>query len=191
MYYLGLICMAIVLFILHSAFAFAINPIFLAKNFFSNLFVMQNGFDLKVYFPYAFGLTFAFAITAIMDLLQKSDKYFWKFAFSVASMELIGIALLVFPNHSPLWTAISGIYYGFYLFLAIIFYFYIKPDAKELQKIAVQNSREKVSTNANKKSENNAKVLQMTSEGMTPQQIANDLEIDLSTVYRIKKKNNV
>jgi len=59
--------MAIVLFILHSAFAFAINPIFLAKDFFSNLFVMQNGFDLKVYFPYAFGLTFAFAITAIID----------------------------------------------------------------------------------------------------------------------------
>jgi hypothetical protein len=183
--------MAIVLFILHSAFSFAINPIFLAKDFFSNLFVLQNGFDLKVYFPYAFGLTFAFAITAIMDLLQKLDKYFWTFAFSVATMELIGIALLVFPNHSPLWATISGIYYGFYLFLAIIFYFYIKPEkenAKDLQKIAMPISREKSNANANDKSEKNAKAVQMIIEGLTPVQIANDLNIDLSTVYRIKKK---
>jgi hypothetical protein len=299
--------MAIVLFILHSAFAFAINPIFLAKDFFSNLFVLQNGFDLKVYFPYAFGLTFAFAITAIMDLLQKSDKYFWTFAFSVATMELIGIALLVFPNHSPLWVAVSGFYYGFYLFLAIIFYFHVKPikidnaeiesveqkiinssvyerninvylylirlynDNEEFLKIGitnypenrylefkkvgykideifrwqyknrtkvfdverkchnefaffkytplnkfggftecfsidllskiddinefVQNCKNEISDKklqiVTKREQNNAKVLQMISEGIPLQQIAKDLEIDLSTVYRIKKKNNV
>jgi len=109
-------------------------------------------------------------------------------------MELIGIALLVFPNHSQLWIAISGVYYGFYLFLAIIFYFYIKPEkenAKDLQKNAMQISREKPNANANKKCKNNAKVLQMITEGFALQQIANDLEIDLSTVYRIKNKNNV
>lgn len=136
LYYFGLSCIAITLFILHTAFAYSLLPLFLADRYFKNLFVLQNGFDAKVYVPYIFGLTFAIAIVAIMDILQRNDAKFWKFAISVASMELIGIALLCYPLHGNIWLAISGFYYGFYLFLAIIFYFYVKPERTEKEVIA-------------------------------------------------------
>jgi hypothetical protein len=136
LYYFGLSCIAITLFILHTAFAYSLLPLFLADKYFKNLFVLQNGFDAKVYVPYIFGLTFAIAIVAIMDILQRNDAKFWKFAISVASMELIGIALLCYPLHGDIWLAISGFYYGIYLFLAIIFYFYVKPERTEKEVIA-------------------------------------------------------
>jgi hypothetical protein len=43
LYYLGLALVASLLFVLHSAFAFSLIPIFLAVDYFKDLFVLQNG----------------------------------------------------------------------------------------------------------------------------------------------------
>lgn len=186
LYYSGLFWMAIMLFILHSAFAYSIIPIFLALDFFRELFLLPNGLDLKLFFPYVFGATFAFAISAIMALLDKHDVKFWKFAKTVALLELIGIVLIVYPEHGNIWTIISGLYYGAYLYFAVIFYFYIKPDAK------IENAKENanVQKTANAKNKNVANVMQMRKENKEPQEIAELLNINLSTVYRIIKKHD-
>jgi len=199
LYYFGLSCIAITLFILHTAFAYSLLPLFLADKYFKNLFVLQNGFDAKVYVPYIFGLTFAIAIVAIMDILQRNDTKFWKFAISVASMELIGIALLCYPLHGDIWLAISGFYYGFYLFLAIIFYFYVKPENQEKQEIAeplqntLQRNAIKIPIDANMEIINNAsereifikKVKELHLQGMQQKEIALQVGVHASTVSRI------
>ena len=140
LYFVGLSFVMILLFILHSAFAFALLPIFLANDFFAKLFVFF-AIDFKIVIPYIFGAVFAIAIGAIMRYLNRKDEYFWKFVYSIAALELSGVALLCFPSHDLVWLAISGLYYGVYLFILIVFYFYIKPDetsiiAQELQTIA-------------------------------------------------------
>lgn len=231
LYYLGLICISLMLFVLHSAFAYAINPLFLAQDFFYDLFLFA-GIDFKMYFPYVFGATFALAISAIMSLMQKGDKRFWLFAFAVATMELVGIALLVFPSHGSVWLAIAGIYYGIYLFIAILFYFYIKPDkhssdgkynvSKEfadlfvddlandlgVPKKVMQSVRDKdykgiasavhqplidrttTPPLGSSSGKNNGKVMELYSNGAKPSEIAKELQVNASTVYRIIKKNS-
>ena len=109
LYYFGLAIVALWLFIMHSAFSYSLNPIFLANDFFTDLFMLQNGYDLKRYFPYVFGSVFAIAIAAIMAIMAKKDKHFWKFAITVATLELVGIGMLCLPDHGRRWVILSAI----------------------------------------------------------------------------------
>lgn len=189
-YYSGLTLIAIWLFILHSAFAYSLNPIFLAGEFFKDLFALQNGYDLKIYFPYVFGAVFAIAIAAMMALIRKSDKHFWKFAHSVALMELIGMVMLCFPDHGDKWAIISAVYYGIYSYLVIIFYAYAKEDIAESQKVAVAKVARQNANATRTRNKNDEKVMQLNKEGASPLDIAAQLSINKSTVYRIINKHS-
>lgn len=141
-YLFGIVCIAAWLFTIHSSFAYSLSPL-TKNNFFDNLFVMENGFDLKIYIPYLWGAAFSIAITAIITLLKRSDKYFFTFAFTVAALELIGVTLFNYPVHNGLWQALAGIFYGAYAFFLTLFYFYIKPDNEFSQENSQEKSEEK------------------------------------------------
>jgi transcriptional regulator len=129
LYYAGLTFITAWLFSIHTAFSYALNPIS-GNVFYENLF-MVNGFDFKVFIPYIWGGTFSFAISAIIALLNKRDKYFWVFSSIVAGLELTGIALLNQPSHTGWWIAVSSVYYGIYTLVLITFYFYVKPKSRK------------------------------------------------------------
>jgi hypothetical protein len=235
-YLLGLFCIGIWLFTIHTSFAFSLSPT-TYNIYYQNLFVLVNGFDLKTYIPYAWGLSFSLAITAIMSLLQRTDKHFLKFAIIVALLELIGVALFNYPNHTRTWATIASVYYGIYAFFLILFYFYVKPDTgKEKKREKDEDENEKGEITENNKEnienvenwvidkikitedyidsfekldndekeednddktgikikDNNIKVLkvkEMYLANKSPKNIAKELDIGLSTVYRYINKN--
>jgi hypothetical protein len=82
LYYFGLICIAIFLFVTHSKFLHSLDP---GKE--SKLFIFFK-VDYKIYIPYVFGAAFGIVTTIIIALIDRKDRYFWLFAFIVAGFDL-------------------------------------------------------------------------------------------------------
>jgi hypothetical protein len=186
LYYIGLLTIAIWLFTMHTAFAYVLNPLTNNNNF-KYLFVF-SGIDFKIYIPYCWGGTFAIAIVSIIANIKKTDKYLWHFAFTIATLELIGIALYIIQENSFGWKFISAIYYGIYGFFLTLFYFYVKYDAKEIvdkQDIAKPEIAPQLSPAINDE------IMQLLKEGLSGVEISKQLNVHTSKVSRLKKKFNL
>jgi hypothetical protein len=169
-YFFGLITIAIWLFTMHTSFAYALNPI-TDNIYYSGIFVLY-GIDFKQFIPYFWGLAFSIAITTIIANLHKSDKHFWKFAITVATLELLGVAFFNYPSHDNVWTVLGGIYYGVYAFFLTLFYFYVKPEDKEV----LNNENSFKIHNNSKTIENNSGQFIKNSEEFTDKEIADLLK---------------
>lgn len=185
-YYAGLLFMAVWLFTIHSKFAFALDPLQNNDSGYYDKLFNFFGLDLKSILPYCWGAAFAIATSVIIALLKRSDKQFWIFAFSIASLELFGVMLFNYPEHGFIWSAISSVYYGIYAGIMVFLYIYISYDKQDdLQEIASQSNTEKV---AEVQNDLDAKVLQLLNEGLRQSDIARRLKIPDYKVTRIKKK---
>jgi hypothetical protein len=182
LYYLGLTVIAIWLFTIHTSFAYALNPL-TENSFFKGLFVI-NDYDFKRWVPYCGGLAFSIAITAIIANLKNSDLYFWKFAFAVATLELLGIALFNTPNHGELWRFLAAIYYGLYGFFLTLFYFYVKYDAKEIAPV-IELQKPEIAPQSTPAI--NDEIVQLLKEGLSGVEISKQLNVHPSKVSRINK----
>lgn len=195
LYYFGLICIAIFIFSIHAKYLH-----FLVPGSESDLFVFF-GIDFKIYLPYVWGFAFGVVTAIIISLLQRSDSLFWLFVFAVAILEFIGVFLFsnteIDEKHFKVY---SSIYYGIYTGFIVLMYAYIKPKQENLHENANENLRKNKNKNAKgnmpiyenpppppPKKNNETEVWKLLSENKTPKEIAEELNINLSTVYRIKK----
>jgi len=136
LYVIGLIFIALFLFITHSKFLHSLDP---GKD--SKLFILF-GYDLKLLVPYLFGAAFGIVTTIIIALLDRKDRLFWLFVILTAILETIGVFLY---NNTELienvWKWFASVYYGLYSGFIIIMYAYIK--LKDENKGFVLSEKEK------------------------------------------------
>jgi len=197
-YYTGLIFIAIFLFATHSKFLFILEPekeIALFSFF---------GIDFKKYIPYIFGAAFGIVTAILIGLMQKNDKLFWHFAITIAVFEMIGIFLY---NNTEIvkniWKWFASSYYALYSGFIVFMYAYIShtdndrckiDELQEFENLIAPLIEKNLQENANDlhlqkdaKETRKEKILQM-SETMKPTEIAKELGVNQSTVYRILKK---
>lgn len=184
LYFIGLICMAIFLFVIHTKY---LNVLENWKD--SDMFNFMV-IDFRQILHYIISATFAVMVTNILALMDPVDKWFWKFVFIVATAEFLAVFLFFNTTITEDWFRIlSSIYYGLYIFMIIPMYAYIKKYLKIRVKIKQQPKISRVRPKSGRISTNKDKVMELHEKGVKPVKIAKKLELNNSTVYRILKKN--
>ena len=184
LYFIGLICMAIFLFVIHTKY---LNVLENWKD--SDMFDFTV-IDFRQILHYIISATFAVMVTNILALMDPADKWFWKFVFIVATAEFLAVFLFFNTTITENWFRIlSSIYYGAYIFMIIPMYAYIKKYLKVRVKIKQQPKISRVRPKSGRVSTNKDKVMELHEKGVKPVKIAKKLELNNSTVYRILKKN--
>ena len=182
LYIIGLLFIALFLFITHSKFLHALDP---GKD--SKLFIVL-GIDLKDYIPYIFGAAFGIVTTIIIALLNRTDKLFWLFVILTAILETLCVFLY---NNTELtekvWKWISAIYYGLYSGFIIIMYAYIK--LKDSNYIIEKIEKEPIKQDELISEERNEQIIKLSHDGMKAKDIAKLYSLHIASVYRIINNN--
>lgn len=188
-YYIGLFFLAIWLFTIHSKFAFALDPLQNNDNdFYAKLFILL-GYDFKMVLPYVWGSTFAIATTVIVALLKKQENYFWFFAFTISSLELLGVFLFNYPEHGYLWMKVASFYYGIYAGIMVFLYIYISYEKEEILNFAT-NAKTRIAKNNSAKvaKEMKDKIVSDLQNDIKPKDICKKYKLKPYQVTRIKQK---
>lgn len=170
--------LAIFLFATHAKLFYWLDPDFTLGDmvYFSYLRLTEKTIQAMV-----FGLLFG--LMTVFVLQNRRESILFKgFVISIAILDGLAVNYLYNENFLTYWKiGFASTHYTLYTIFIILMYGFASRNEKKANAKNNANAQ-------NAKGKNDAKVLQMQKDGKEHQEIAEALNINLSTVYRIIKK---
>lgn len=174
---IGKSLLAVFLLNTHAKLFYWLDPIF-EKDVMQKFSYLE--YNEKTIQALVFGFLFGSITVYILERRKNSPLFVW-FVIIIALLDGFAVNWLYNENYTDYWKiAFASTHYTLYTIFIILMYGFAGSEKK------MQKTDYKIRANAN--NANDAKVLQMLKDDLNPKQISEELNINLSTVYRIKKR---